>query len=156
MTNLGYYDFEIKRRQQRIDRLFEKIRITDDPEMQSHWTRYLCILISGFLETSLRTIYAGYASNKAAPTVSNYVGSQLEYFQNPNMQKILELAGAFSPKWQAELNCLDDRVKEAVNSIVNNRNSISHGSDVGISYGRLKDYYNGALELIDKIQSLCA
>ena len=45
-------NIEVIRYQQRLDDLFKKIvAFAEDIELQSHWARYLCILVSGFLET---------------------------------------------------------------------------------------------------------
>ena len=105
-SNLGFA-FENERTvryQQRLDDLFKKIvAFAEDIELQSHWARYLCILVSGFLETSVRAIYSQYANTKAAPYVAHYVDSQLQSFQNPNMERILQLARSFSPEWEEHL-----------------------------------------------------
>ena len=60
----------IVREQQYLDNLFAKItqiqRMSpDDIDLQAHWARYLCILVSGFLENSISTIYIEYAKKKA-------------------------------------------------------------------------------------------
>lgn len=97
----------------RLDFLFEKGReLLNDPELQSHWSRYLCVLVSGFLETSLQTLYYEYAKDKAAPFVANYVDVQIGRFQNPNMDRILALTQSFSPDWASALrNATDGELK---------------------------------------------
>ena len=84
---------ELTRFQDRLDDLFGRIgSLTDDLEMQAHWAKYLCILCSGFLETSVRAIYRQHVRACAAPHVVNFVETKLKAFQNPRMQKILELS----------------------------------------------------------------
>ena len=40
---------------QRLDALFDKVKALDsEPELISHWSRYLCVLVSGFIEASVR------------------------------------------------------------------------------------------------------
>ena len=127
---------EISSNKQRLDNLFKKITaFSTDTDLQSHWARYLCILVSGFLETSVRIIYREYARKKATPQVANFVEGKLEDFQNPKMEKILQLTGLFSKEWANELRLeTEGELKDAVDSIANNRNQIAHGGSVGISY----------------------
>ena len=149
---------EISSNKQRLDNLFKKITaFSTDTDLQSHWARYLCILVSGFLETSVRIIYREYAKSKATPQVANFVEGKLEDFQNPKMEKILQLTGLFSKEWANELRLeTEGELKDAVDSIANNRNQIAHGGSVGISYSQIKSYYDRAIEVIELIESQCS
>jgi len=150
-------NIEIVRYQQRLDNLFNRIAIFwEDIELQSHWARYLCILTSGFLEVSVRAIYAQYATTKAAPYIANFVDSQLKGFQNPKMEKILELTRMFNPEWEERLKtATEGELKDAVDSIVANRNKIAHGESVGITYARIHRYYENAVKVVELIDNQC-
>ena len=81
---------EINSNKQKLDHSFDKVKdFSADTYLQSHWARYLCILVSGFLESSVRIIYREYAKNKAIQQVGNFVEGKLEDFQNPKMEKII-------------------------------------------------------------------
>lgn len=149
---------EISSNKQRLDNLFKKITaFSTDTDLQSHWARYLCILVSGFLETSVRIIYREYAKKKAIPQVANFVEGKLEDFQNPKMEKILQLTGLFSKEWENQLRRqTEGELKDAVDSIANNRNQIAHGGSVGISYLQIKDYYERAIKVIELIENQCS
>lgn len=149
---------EISSNKQRLDNLFKKITaFSTDTDLQSHWARYLCILVSGFLETSVRIIYREYARKKATPQVANFVEGKLEDFQNPKMEKILQLTGLFSKEWANELRLeTEGELKDAVDSIANNRNQIAHGGSVGISHSQIKSYYDRAIEVIELIENQCS
>ena len=149
---------EISSNKQRLDNLFKKITaFSTDTDLQSHWARYLCILVSGFLETSVRIIYREYAKSKATPQVANFVEGKLEDFQNPKMEKILQLTGLFSKEWANELRLeTEGELKDAVDSIAHNRNQIAHGGSVGISYSQIKSYYDRAIEVIELIENQCS
>jgi hypothetical protein len=42
---------EIDAQRKRLDAPFEKTReLSSDPELLSHWAKYLCVLVCGFLE----------------------------------------------------------------------------------------------------------
>jgi len=152
-------DKEILRYKSQLDDLFSKISTLDsDFEMQSHWAKYLCIRVSGFLEVAVSTIYKNYAKNKAAPFVVNYVDKQLSSFQNPNMEKILKITRAFNPDWAKEIEIElinNSEIKDSIDSIVDVRNKIAHGENVGITYARIKRYYEVALKFVEFLENQC-
>lgn len=122
-------------------------------ELQSHWARYLCVLVSGFLEKSIHVILTEIAQQQSAPNIANYVGNKVRDLQNPKMEKILELLGYFNSDWSQRVRqATDGEIREAVDSIVNNRNQIAHGESVGISFLRVSEYYNKVITAIDIIE----
>ena len=84
---------EIHRQRQRLDSLFLKAREFPDAELQSHWCRYLCILVSGFLENAVEHCLSEYTRTRSNEYVLNYVQTKLYGFQNPKMGSIIELFG---------------------------------------------------------------
>jgi hypothetical protein len=73
------------------------------------------------------------------------------------MQDIIELAGMFNSRWGEMLEQgSQGELKDAVDSVMANRNQIAHGENVGISYVRIKEYYNSILKLIDFVESNCS
>jgi RiboL-PSP-HEPN len=150
-------NIEVHRQIQRLNNLFSLIStISDDVETQSHWAKYLCVLVSGFVETSVRSIFSCYVQTKAAPTVVNFVKISLRRFQNVNMEAILQLARSFDPTWGEELQkATEGERKDAIDSIAANRNLISHGESVGITYVRIRNYYKRVLEVMELLEGKC-
>ena len=148
---------EVVRQRQRLNHLFSEVAsFSGQLELQSHWAKYLCILVSGFLETSVQSIFSEYAKSKAAPPVVNYAMNRLSGLQNVNMHRILELTRSFDPSWAEQLeSATEGEIRDAVNSIVANRNQIAHGVSIGLSYVRIKDYYGHANRLIDLLDEIC-
>jgi hypothetical protein len=148
---------ELQRQRDKLDNLFQKVSaLQDDVELQSHFARYLCVLVSGFLENAIVEIYGAYAQNKSGQYVANYVETQLGRIQNPNMQRILQVSGAFNPQWRDEIEAdLAQEIKDSINSIMANRNQIAHGESSNITYVRIKDYYENALKLVDFLRRQC-
>lgn len=148
---------EAVRYKQRLDNLFKQISaFSENIELQSQWARYLCVLVSGFLETAVRAIYGEFAGKMASPYVANYVKYELDSFQNPKMGKILELTNAFNPLWADKLKtATEGKLETAVDSVVANRNQIAHGENVGITYRRIKDYYEDVVKVVDLIEKMC-
>lgn len=144
---------EIARGQQRIDHLF-KLAQDLPPEVSSHWGRYLCILTAGYLETSIRAVYVEYAQKRSHPSVARYVEKGLQSFQNPNMQRVADLARTFDPVWAERLE-LDDKLRDSVNSILANRHLIAHGRHSEITVGRLRPLFQDAVRLIELIREQC-
>src|SRR4051812_38462787 len=76
---------DVVRAQQKLDALYNRLDpLQMDAETQSHWTKYLCIMTSAYLEVCIRAIYRQYALSRA-PATSEFVSKQLDGMQNPNV-----------------------------------------------------------------------
>jgi len=147
---------EIQRQKQRLDELFDSAGRLSDVELQSHWSRYLCILVSGFLENSVELCLSEYSKRRSDPAVANFVSARLRGFQNPKMSAITELLGAFKPEWKSELEAsTQGQLSDSVNSIVGNRNRIAHGESVSLSMSSLKAYYRDATTVVALLEKTC-
>src|SRR5437868_11143105 len=93
----------IHRQKQQLDELFKAASNLSDIEMQSHLSRYLCVLVSGFLENTVELCLSEYSRRGTNVAVANFVSVKLRGFQNPKMSAILELLGSFNSDWNAEL-----------------------------------------------------
>ena len=142
---------------QRIDNLFDRIsELPVNDEFHAHWSRYLCVLISGFIENAMRILLTEYSKNKSHPNVSNYVSKQIKGITNLNNERILQLLGSFDSKWRTVVEQkISDAQKDAIDSIVANRHNIVHGRSVGITITRVKNYYLSILSVISTIESDC-
>ena len=148
---------EILAHRQKIENIFKKVdTLPKDVEIQSHWAKYLCVLISGYLEKSIRMLYSNYARNTANANVARFVDNNLKSFQNPKMEKILDIARSFNPEWETQLrSATEGELKDAIDSIVSNRHLIAHGLDVGLTIIRIRNYYERASKIVDLIEKLC-
>ena len=144
----------------RLRQLIDKTgNATQDIELQGHWARYLCVVAAGFLETGLQTIYSDFADRSASVPVARYASGRLSRVSNPNAQRFVDVAGAFSSRWRDELedylNADAPSRKDALDSIMNNRNQISHGGTVGITVHRVRDYLDRSVEVLEFIEDQC-
>lgn len=143
---------EIISQKNRLDNLFKLVLNIEDEELQSHWARYLCVLVSGFVENSMKILINSYVNKMSHPTISNFVGSSIRGFANLNDEKIKQIIGSFNREWREELSDnLSEEYKEAIDAVVSNRNNIVHGKNVDITYHRLKPYYLKIWQLISII-----
>ena len=150
-------DHIILAQKQQLTSLFSCAKIfNNNSEMLSHWAKYLCVLTSGFIENSIKHYLSEYTIKKSHPYISNYVTNHLEGFQNPNMEKILNVIGAFSKDWRDVIGkYVDGERKDAIDSIVANRHNIVHGKSIGLTFVRMQKYFEKAVEVIDFIKAQC-
>jgi hypothetical protein len=152
MTGRG----EVARLKGRLDAAFSRApSSSSDIELQADFAKYLCILVSGFLENSIVALILDYVQRRSALEVTAFVEAQLDYWTNPNTDKICSLLGSFSTDWrkQSEGFLVDER-KAAVNSLVALRHKIAHGDSVGTSMSQVKQYYSTAQKVIGFVTEL--
>ncbi len=148
---------------QRLQQLRQLIDRTSDASegitLQGHWGRYLCVVAAGFLEHSLQTVYSEYAQRSASPNVARFVSKQLGRISNPKAERFLQTAGAFNREWRNELSDFlsDDPhlAKDAIDSIMNNRNNIAHGQLANITPARVRDYLDRSVKVLEFIETQC-
>lgn len=140
----------------RVDALFKKTgAFSSDTELASHWARYLCVVVHGFIENCIREFFRLYAEKRAQPEILNYVVSGLYWdSQNPKFGNILDIAGKFDPSIRQELEKVDEEIKEAINSVVDNRHKIAHGESVGLTYSRIDEYYDKVKKFAEALEKL--
>ncbi|GAX34721.1 HEPN domain-containing protein [Nodularia sp. NIES-3585] len=140
---------------QKIDNLFKKVACFTEPEIQSEWSKYLCILISGFIEESLRVLLEEYCKDKASPNIQKFVTKQIEFTTNCNTRRITEILGKFSETWQREFtNQIDDEIKNSIDSVVTNRNTIAHGRSVGMTYNSVFNWYKNVKKAVKILEEI--
>ncbi len=149
---------EIDAQLKRLDSLFERTRdLSSDPELLSHWAKYLCVLVCGFLENSVELCLIEYCRKHGDENVNNFVSTELRSFQNPKMGKILELFGSFSKTWEEDLRQQSEgRISDAINSIVANRHMIAHGGTSQLSMAGVKGYYIDVVRAVEIMRKICA
>ena len=124
-------------------------------EVQASLARYACVLTSSYLEAALRELIILYTMQRADRSVLRYVESTLFSFRDPNMEKILQLIGRLDPEYRKALETLAlGKIKDSVDSISANRNSIAHGRRSGISLGQVRAYYLDVKEVVSKTRAV--
>ena len=140
---------------QKIDNLFEKVACFEEPAIKSEWSKYLCILVSGFIEESLRVLLEKYCENKASANIQKFVGKKIDDITNCNANKIKKILDEFSSDWANEFtNKINDQIKTAIDNVLQNRHKIAHGKSIPMSYHNILNYYNNvkkAVEILEEI-----
>ena len=68
-----------------------------DPKIQSDYARYLCVIVSGFVETAVEELAIEHCRKRSNVSVFNYASTQLGRIQNLNGQKLLQLISQWFP-----------------------------------------------------------
>jgi hypothetical protein len=153
-------DIRIVGNQRRIDSLEAKAKsdsVRCDVELQSQLARFLCVLSSGLIEQAVIQTLTSYAQRRSHPDVARYVGASVARLWNAKFEDILTVLGHFSPVWRDhfETNTLPE-VKDAIDSIVNNRNQIAHGAQTGISLVTFMEYHKRVKVFIADLDAFVA
>ena len=148
---------EVTRLRQQLDTVFGRVkRLNHDPELQSDFARYLCVLVSGYMEKAVVALVLEHARTNGAPTLQRFVENKTKNFTNAKASRVQDLLGSFDPEWREKLeDILADERKDAIDSIVALRNTIAHGGSVGITYTRIDRYYRETKSVIDGVAALC-
>jgi hypothetical protein len=148
---------EAERQRQKLDATFKRASATKgDAELLADFARYLCVLVAGFLEQAVIELLLEHVRIRSHISIHRHVERDLRWFTNAKAQRIIELLGSFDPDWGKDLkNYLVDEQKAAVDSIVDLRNSISHGRAAEIGMKRIEDYYVRVKRVVDHIADLC-
>ena len=94
------------RYRQRIANLVKKPPTSADEgigpelEVRSHWAKYTCVLISGFIEQAIKEIILEYASPQASPRVRKYVEGTWPKSKNTEWDEIKKILGYFDDNWK--------------------------------------------------------
>lgn len=125
------------------------------PSAQSYLAKYLTVYIAGVYEQSVEEIVWEYAASTGSIEIENFVSNQLDKnFRNPDMGNIIAIVKQFSTSWADTLKDLDPRYKDAVTSIVNNKNLIAHGQPSLVTISDVKNYHTDATVVIQKVDEI--
>jgi hypothetical protein len=150
---------EVDRLKKRLDATFDRCRkvgASGDLETQADFAKYLCVLVSGYLEKAVAELLLEHARRCGGPTLQKYVEATTKKFTNANAEKLKSLLGSFDSDWRLALDViLIDELKDAVDSVVSLRHAIAHGNTATVTYHRINDYYERVQKVVDHIAQLC-
>jgi hypothetical protein len=147
----------VEREKQRLDATFKRASgVKGDAELSSDFARHLCVLVYGFLEQAIIELLIEYVRVRSAEEIQRHVGQRLRRFTTASPKNITELLGSFDIDLQKRLeNFLVDEYKDAVDSIVNLRQTVSHGRSAGVTMSSVQRYYDRVKDVVDYVAELC-
>jgi hypothetical protein len=150
---------EIDRDRKRIQTLIQEIDLyirggNSKPILVDHLSRYLCVRLSGFLEEGITHILSQYTLTHSNKFVWKFVDRRLDEFQNPKFDRIRQVIESFNEDWWRELEPKLLPYQMQIDSIINIRNSIAHGEDMGVTLPTVKDYFKVAVVVLEEIEKV--
>ncbi len=146
---------------QKIENIFSKVDTITDISLQGELSKYLCVLSSGFIEQSLRTLLLDYLSKNSSPTIQRYNTPIIKNITNCKHGKIKSILEQFDINWAKEFDDeldnrsqIPDEIKDSINSTVQNRHDIAHGKSIGVGYNTIKKYFDKvkiAVEILEQV-----
>jgi hypothetical protein len=138
-----------------VDAIFDRARNQVDLQVQSDYAKYLVVRVSGLVEQVVTEIVVAHVSARASPTVINHLVWRMRTFQNPTVERILQLVGSFDREWRERLNSnVTEAERQALGSINVQRNLVAHGGPSTISLGQVSQYYAEIMTVLRKIADL--
>ncbi|MDE0447748.1 MAG: HEPN domain-containing protein [Spirochaetaceae bacterium] len=147
---------EVARQRRQLDTTFARARdLHADVELLSDLARYLCVLVSGYVEQTTIELLIEYARTHSDPRIQRHVERGVRQVTNLNSQRLIDVVGTMDPAWRSELeDFIVDEYKDALDGIVALRNSVAHGRYVGVTLSRATDYYTRVKKIIDRVADL--
>lgn len=143
---------EVRRLEQVLQR---RIDIVDgaklDGELSANYARYLCVLVAGFAEQSLKALLTEHARTKASSSVHRYVEQNVNRVWGINQIKLKEALDGFDLAWYPTLTSGMEQEISSLQSVGKLRDNISHGNDAGITLLTMKQYSADVIKLIRKL-----
>ena len=94
-----------------------------------------------------------YTLTKCPHEIVNFVESSTKRLTNMSCEKISQCLGAFNKNWGEKFKTeLSDEGKDAIDAIIANRHQIGHGGSSGLTYHRIKNYYDATLKVLKQIK----
>lgn len=147
---MQYGRVEVHRRRQKLEAAFTALHDVEIPgELIAHYSRYLCVLVSGHVEQSLKALVTQYCLKRSSPEVRRYVSRQLKWLSNVNTEKLKQLVESFDADWWVRLEAEHGDDLSAFDSVAADRNAISHGDETGITIDRISQYFRQISRVLD-------
>lgn len=143
----------------RIIHLFQLYAENSNTETQADNAKYLAVLVSGYLEQSVKELMLNYASQGVRPQISKYIEETWPISRNMNANNIKTILDQFNSVWSEDFDTWlngDVNRKSHINSIVQWRNSIAHGQEsntTGVTLVSVRNAFLTINELIAFIQN---
>ncbi len=141
-----------------LDSLFHDFENQDlDDYTKSHIAKYLTVLCSGILEDIIKNFVIELARRANIKNeVNDFVFKQIQSsFRNPDYDNLKSFLKKFNKDWVKRLSDgIEEKNKDALTSIVNNKNLIAHGESSTITLSMVKQHYEDSKIIIEQLDSI--
>lgn len=121
---------------QRIDSLIAQYGdLPEEGDARSHWARYVCVVVSGLLETAVEEMCSDYASSRGHQSLAHFVGKSVSWNNQANVEVICKTLGKFRGEWRDKAyQVMSEEERSAINSVVSLRHGIAHGRNNNVQW----------------------
>lgn len=123
-------------------------------ELSSHYARYLCVLVSGYIEQSVKELVLQYVRLRSEQRVARLVGRQINRVRNIDQGSLKTLIDNLDASWWPAIEASHPDELAAFDSVVAVRNSISHGGDAGITVATIQQYFRQVSAVLKELSDL--
>lgn len=128
-----------------------------DDYTKSHIAKYLTVLCSGIFENIIKHFIIELSQkDNISNEIKEFIFKKVRYsLQNPKYNKLIDFLNEFNQDWGKELNkVIESKNKDALSSIVNNKNLIAHGDTSPITYPSIKQFYEDSKMIIIQLDRI--
>ena len=114
-------------------------------------------MVCGAIERSVEILITDRVGSRSAPQVNSFLKAFFQRGTNYDCEQIVALLYRFDTDWGSafrEFVDNNDRIKTAVSSCYSVRNSIAHGGGQSLGPAALKQYFDGAFDLIVHLEQV--
>lgn len=139
-----------------IDENIKKTKTSvNDPHLASMLSDYLVVFISGIYEDIIEYLFVQRVGKTKDKEIENLVKTLIGIqFRNPEFGKIKKLVEALDSKYGSVLSKLKEKHKDAINSIVSNKNKVAHGEVSNATINDVAIYHNNALKIFEELENI--
>lgn len=124
-------------------------------ELRADFARHLCVLVSGFLDQTIKNYTIEYVKKRSSPPITRYISGAIKNATNFKSGKLSTHLQSFDANWKAELDTLiADERKDAIDSLVTLRHQIAHGKPADVTLVRVRNYYNEITKVVTGIHAI--
>lgn len=140
--------------ERRIDDLITTMDAMQDDELKSHFAKYVCIKVSGYLENVVKTLVSKYIEKSCPSAIQTFVKNKMRNTTNLSTDKMLLFLENFDKNWRDKFEDeISEKASSSLNSIIANRNQIAHGGQDNISPRTIKEYYSDLKDVVKILQN---
>lgn len=124
-----------------------------EPEVQALMVKFLCIRISGYIETFIKERIQNFVNDrKSHKVISSYIQTAIRNITNLTNDKLESFLRSFSSDWaNYYMDNVTEQMKSSLGSIYILRNHIAHGANDSLSYNNLRDHFENIERLLEVI-----
>ncbi len=124
---------------------------------QTYLAKFLIVYICGIYEEIVEGTIVEMAEKSNSSELKNFVKITMNnWFRNPNTNKIAEVIKKFgNVSWINGFKAISQSSKSALDSIVENKNSLAHGQpSFTLTISDVENYYHNSKCILEKIDDL--